>query len=239
MKYFFLFLGVAFITACNFSGDDAENQPVQRSVLDEAPVNPIGLVYWDTLEFVEYHHLGALATIELKKGNTTKALVVEDPESFPADFKRGDILSIEWKMDSLWLEDDGLQGQLRAFLISAKKIREGMASAFESQEGGEIKAEFNAHYNFSPEMVNNMRGIVEEYLASSQDAAILELRADPTNQFSFQIEEGEHGDNFYTVLGIKSSKSETPFRWLFVDTESNTVLEKDTFTGELVPIRQR
>ncbi len=241
ITYFLLILA---IYACN-TGDkkpavitgSEQNAVYYRDVFASESGDVPGNIYADTLEFVELVQQGDIGLFYVRRANQLKALAVENPVAAQFGFLRGDIVSIQWKRDSIWIEGNGSAPEVTEYLVGATKIRDGAVSGFNQKHAKPIKAEYHEQYNFTPQFVKNMRNIVEEYLAGTVDPVFRGWLTDTAANIVFSIEEGQKEGRFYNILGIRKAEEAEPVKWLFVDVDNHQVYELYAPSDSLVPAR--
>jgi hypothetical protein len=93
----------------------------------------LGKIMTDEFEFVSYNDGGDYFYIYVKKNNEEFSLIYDWERKGDYEFKRGDIINLDWKIDSIRIAGDGESLQFTERAIKARKMKDGNVSLFKSK----------------------------------------------------------------------------------------------------------
>ncbi|WP_264537570.1 hypothetical protein [Flavobacterium sp. N1736] len=85
-------------------------------------------VYNDNVEFVNFDGNGDYALFTVQKNNKLISFYTDLADV--KTFKRGDILDVAWKMDTIYEAGEGEKQEFAEWLVTAKKVKDGNVSLF-------------------------------------------------------------------------------------------------------------
>ena len=190
-------------------------------------------VYEDTVRFVNFDGNGDYALFTVQKD---KKLI-----SFYTDlanakaFKRGDLLDVSWKMDTIYEAGEGEKLEFAEWLVNAKKIKDGNVSLFRKKHSKPIKY-YSEKEDFTADFKDYLYEQVEFYLANSNNELVKSAIKDPKADLSYSIEEKDRDGRSYILLGISNDFEHHTniIQWLYLDNENRKLYEYDLPNDKLV-----
>ncbi len=253
MKLFYSVVSLVLLSSCN-SKEETKKLPPKTPSKDKIIENTAGKssntkfkstlrpnqdlelhkVYTDTVQFMEYNTDFDYFFIEVKKGNDIAGLNTNNDD---INFNRGDILEVQWKIDSIFIAGDGETLDFSEWLVNAKKIKDGNLSLFKKKYKKTIKF-YTDKENMSDWYKDLLYKNVEYYLANSKKELVkLHIQnASPEEQLSYSIEDRERDGKSYTVLGLANEFEHRTsiIQWLYFDQESKKLYEYDLANDKLI-----
>lgn len=253
MKLFYSLVSLVLLSSCN-NKEETKKLPLKTPSKGKIIKNSVGKssntkfkstlrpnqdlelykVYTDTVQFMEYNTDFDYFFIEVKKGNDIAGL---NTNSDNINFNRGDILEVQWKIDSIFIAGDGETLDFSEWLVNAKKLKDGNLSLFKKKYKKTIKF-YTDKENMSDWYKDLLYKNVEYYLANSKKELVkLHIQnASPEEQLSYSIEDREHDGKSYTVLGLASEFEHRTsiIQWLYFDQESKKLYEYDLANDKLI-----
>jgi len=192
--------------------------------------------YSDIVEFVAFDDNGDYPIFTIQKN---KKII-----SFYSDFddastlKRGDILEVKWKIDSVYIAGEGEKLDFGEWLINAKKIKEGNVSLFLKKYKKPIK--FTSEKDdYTDGFKDYLYTQVTYYLANSKNELVKNAIKNPDADLSYSIEEKDRDGRSYYLLGISNDFEHHTniLQWLYLDNENGNLYEYDLPNDKLVEFR--
>lgn len=196
-------------------------------------------VYTDIFEYIDYQDEGDDFFIIVKKDDKTYSLV--DNQVDLLDLKidriellglnRGDLLEIQWKIDSLIPAGDPSTLFLKEYVEKITKTDEGKLSVFRKTH------KKSRHYMFDPDIFNykyqtEIKNDVDYFLANTTDEGILQALNDYEEEFKINAflylneEPGESSSSCYPHAVAAIRNDYTPVIQLGIGREYDNYYEK-------------
>lgn len=190
-------------------------------------------VYNDNVEFVNFDGNGDYALFTVQKNNKLISLYTDLADA--KAFKRGDILDVAWKMDTIYEAGEGEKQEFAEWLVNAKKVKDGNVSLFRKKHPKQIKY-FTEKEDFTADFKDYIYEEVEFYLANSKNELVQIAIKDPKADLSYSIEEKDREGHSYIVLGISNDFEHHTniIQWLYLDNENRKLYEYDLPSDKLV-----
>jgi hypothetical protein len=189
--------------------------------------------YSDQVEFVNFDGNGdyALFTVQKNKKLVSFYTNLEDA----GIFKRGDVLDVNWKMDTIYEAGEGEKQDFGEWLIIAKKVKDGPVSLFRKKYTKAIKYTSEKD-ELTADFKNYLYEQVEYYLANSRNELVKLAIKSPNADLSYSIEEKEKDGRSYYVLGISNDFEHHTniIQWLYLDNETRNLYEYDLPNDKLI-----
>lgn len=190
-------------------------------------------IYKDAVEFVNFDGNGDYALFTVQKNKKIVSFYTDLANA--KQFKRGDLLDVSWKMDTIYEAGEGEKQEFAEWLVNAKKVKDGNVSLFLKKHPKPItyyaeKADLTADFK------EYLYEQVEFYLANSKNELVVTAVKDPKADLSYSIEEKEKDKRSYYVLGISNDFEHHTniIQWLYLDTENNKLYEYDLPNDKLI-----
>ncbi|MBF4515881.1 hypothetical protein IRZ71_05990 [Flavobacterium sp. ANB] len=191
-------------------------------------------IYADQVEFVNFDGNGdyALFTVQKNKKLVSFYTNLEDA----GIFKRGDILDVKWKMDTIYEAGEGEKQDFGEWLITAKKVKDGPVSLFRKKYKNPIKYYSDKENTYTADFQDYLSTEVEYYLANSKNEAVKAAIKNPETNFTYAIEEKDKGGKSYFVLAISTDvqHNSSILESLYLDNETRNLYEYDLPNDKLI-----
>ncbi|MBF4491139.1 hypothetical protein IR010_01190 [Flavobacterium sp. MR2016-29] len=193
----------------------------------------LGQPYSDTVEFVEFDNNGDFPLFSVQKNKKLVGLV-SNSEDAPK-FKRGDVLELKWKMDTLYVAGESEELNFSEWMISAKKVKDGNVSLFLKKYKKPIKYS-SAKEDYTDGFKDYLYTQVEYYLANSKQELVKTAIKNPDADLSYSIEEKDKEGHIFYVLGISNDFEHHTniIQWIYIDSNNNQLYEYDLPNDKLV-----
>ncbi|TPG45359.1 hypothetical protein [Flavobacterium pectinovorum] len=205
----------------------------QTSVLRPNEKLKIQQVYSDLVEFVNFDGNGdyALFTVQKNKELISLYTNLENAKTF----KRGDLLDVKWKMDTIYIAGEGEKQDFGEWLVDAKKVKDGNVTLFLKKYKKPIKY-YSEKEDYTADYKDFLYTQVEYYLANSKNELVKAALKSPDADLSYSIEEKDREGRSYIVLGISNDFEHHTniLQWLYLDNENNTLYEYDLPNDKLI-----
>jgi len=218
--------------ALNEAGDNVSNlnltsnvRPGEKLKLEEA--------YDDTVEFVNFDGNGDYALFTVQKNKKLISFYTDLADA--KTFKRGDLLDVAWKMDTIYEAGEGEKLEFAEWLVNAKKVKDGNVSLFRKKHSKPIKY-YSEKEDFTADFKDYLYEQVEFYLANSNNELVKSAIKDPKADLSYSIEEKDRDGRSYILLGISNDFEHHTniIQWLYLDNENRKLYEYDLPNDKLV-----
>ena len=218
--------------AVNEAGDNVSNlnltsnvRPGEKLKLEE--------VYDDTVEFINFDGNGDYALFTVQKNKKLISFYTDLADA--KTFKRGDLLDVAWKMDTIYEAGEGEKLEFAEWLVNAKKVKDGNVSLFRKKHSKPIKY-YSEKEDFTTDFKDYLYEQVEFYLANSNNELVKSAIKDPKADLSYSIEEKDRDGRSYILLGISNDFEHHTniIQWLYLDNENRKLYEYDLPNDKLV-----
>jgi len=218
--------------AVNEAGDNVSNlnltsnvRPGEKLKLEE--------VYDDTVEFINFDGNGDYALFTVQKNKKLISFYTDLADA--KTFKRGDLLGVAWKMDTIYEAGEGEKLEFAEWLVNAKKVKDGNVSLFRKKHSKPIKY-YSEKEDFTADFKDYLYEQVEFYLANSNNELVKSAIKDPKADLSYSIEEKDRDGRSYILLGISNDFEHHTniIQWLYLDNENRKLYEYDLPNDKLV-----
>ncbi|MBF4505251.1 hypothetical protein IRZ83_01135 [Flavobacterium sp. JLP] len=193
----------------------------------------LGQPYSDTVEYVEFDNNGDFPLFSVQKNKKLVGLV-SNSEDAPK-FKRGDVLELKWKMDTLYVAGESEELNFSEWMISAKKVKDGNVSLFLKKYKKPIKYS-STKEDYTDGFKDYLYTQVEYYLANSKQELVKTAIKNPDADLSYSIEEKDKEGHIFYVLGISNDFEHHTniIQWIYIDSNNNQLYEYDLPNDKLV-----
>ncbi|KUJ63041.1 hypothetical protein AR687_06520 [Flavobacteriaceae bacterium CRH] len=193
--------------------------------------------YSDQVEFVNFDGNGDYALFTVQKNKKLVSFYTNLEGS--GIFKRGDVLDVKWKMDTIYEAGDGEKQDFGEWLITAKKVKDGPVSLFRKKYKKPIKWNSEKQDTYTVDFQDYLSTEIEYYLANSKNEAVKTAIKDPEANFSYSIEEKDRGDKSYYVLAISTDfeHNSSILQTLYLDILTNKLYKYDLANDKLVEFK--
>ena len=190
-------------------------------------------VYDDTVEFINFDGNGDYALFTVQKNKKLISFYTDLADA--KTFKRGDILDVAWKMDTIYEAGEGEKLEFAEWLVNAKKVKDGNVSLFRKKHSKPIKY-YSEKEDFTADFKDYLYEQVEFYLANSNNELVKSAIKDPKADLSYSIEEKDRDGRSYILLGISNDFEHHTniIQWLYLDNENRKLYEYDLPNDKLV-----
>lgn len=190
-------------------------------------------VYQDAVEFVNFDGNGDYALFTVQKNKKLISFFTNLEQA--SEFKRGDVLEADWKMDTIYEAGDGEKLEFAEWLIKARKVKDGNASLFRKKHPKPIKY-YSEKEDYTADFKDYLYEQVEFYLANSKNELVKSAIKDPKADLSYSIEEKDRDGRSYIVLGISNDFEHHTniIQWLYLDNENRKLYEYDLPNDKLI-----
>lgn len=191
-------------------------------------------VYNDAVEFINFDGNGDYALFTVQKNKKVISLYTDLADA--KSFKRGDLLDLAWKMDTIYEAGEGEKLEFAEWLVNVKKVKDGNVSLFRKKHPKPIKY-FTEKNDFTDYFKDYLYEQVEFYLANSKNELVKTAIKDPKADLSYSIEEKEREGHSYYLLGISNDFEHHTniIQWLYLDSENRKLFEYDLPNDKLIP----
>lgn len=193
-------------------------------------------VYTDLVEYVDFDANGDFTLFTVQKDKHLVSFY-NNLES-AGSFKRGDLLEVKWKIDTIYIAGEGEKEDFGEWLVDAKKVKDGNVSLFLKKYKKPIKY-YTAKEDYTTDYKDYLYTQVEYYLANSKNELVKAALKDPNADLSYSIEEKEKEGRSYTVLGISNDGEHHTniIQWLYLDNENRNLYEYDLPNDKLIEFK--
>ncbi|RZL47699.1 MAG: hypothetical protein EOP00_11210 [Pedobacter sp.] len=246
LKINLILVFIIFFAACKNTSNEEQHEAKDTVSLVNRAVSPIPVnpkveqnaknIFTDTVTFMEYDDNGDYPLFFVEKGN--KKLTFISNIKGEIKFLRDDQLSIQWKIDSAWISGEGEKLEMREWIISAKKIKDGSVSLYRKQHHKPIKYWHANKDDYSDTFKDYLYNWVQYYLANTKNILVMaSLKAN--EDLSYSIEDSKKNGRAYTMLGLSSGADghANIMVWLYLDNETRRFYEYDLANDKLVAFR--
>ena len=190
-------------------------------------------VYDDTVEFINFDGNGDYALFTVQKNKKLISFYTDLADA--KTFKRGDLLDVAWKMDTIYEAGEGEKLEFAEWLVNAKKVKDGNVSLFRKKHLKPIKY-YSEKEDFTADFKDYLYEQVEFYLANSNNELVKSAIKDPKADLSYSIEEKDRDGRSYILLGISNDFEHHTniIQWLYLDNENRKLYEYDLPNDKLV-----
>lgn len=217
--------------------------PEQAAIPLAHPMRPGAALYTDSLyadrfEFLGYDDNGDYPLLFVRRDTTIFSLICNWKDSVAYDYNRGDIITVNWKMDSSWVAGDGDRLELVPWAVSGKKITAGKVTLFRKKYNKPLRYTYSKEDAYTAGFLDELYLLVEYYLANSRQPLIQQYQARLAEaDFVYSIENREEKGTQYVMIGISANTGEhnTVIQWLYIDPGTKQILEYDLAGDRLVP----
>jgi len=173
-----------------------ENPVVISEKIDSIFTSPIrpkekllaGKIYSDNFEYLDYNDQGDYFFFVVHKDNQHFTLLDGCTEGKVPKLNRGDILEIQWKIDSSWVAGDGDKLDMREWATNIKKTKDGELSIFRNtNKKTKLYYFIDDLDNYTDYGKNSLIDEVEYFLANATDENILQYLNDGTGEIQIYI----------------------------------------------------
>lgn len=216
-----------------------EITPIDTFVSDLRPTEKLklGQIYTDEVAYVDFDDNGDYPLFTVEKEAKLISLYANLEE--PNDFKRGDILEIKWRMDSVYIAGEGEKLDFGEWLVTAKKVKDGNVSLLRKNYKKPIKYYSEKEEAYTDGFKEYVATQVEYYLANSKKEVVEMAIKNPETNFTYSIEEKDKEGHSYYKIGISTDfeHSSTVLQWLYLDSESRNLYEYDVQNDKLIELK--
>lgn len=193
----------------------------------------IGQNYSDTVEYVEFDDNGDFPLFTVRKNKKTVSLVTNSDDA--PKFKRGDVLEIKWRVDTLYVAGESEELNFTEWLINVKKVKDGNVTLFLKKYKKPIKY-YSDKGDYTDSFKDYLYTQVEYYLANSKQDLVKAAIKSPDADLSYSIEEKEKDGHPYYVLGISNDfeHHNNIIQWIYLESDSRIIYEYDLANDKLV-----
>lgn len=190
--------------------------------------------YSDQVEFVNFDGNGDYALFTVQKNKKLVSFYTNLEDARP--FKRGDILDVNWKMDTIYEAGEGEKQDFGEWLITAKKVKDGPVSLFRKKYKNPIKYYSEKEDTYTAGFQDFLSTEVEYYLANSKNEAVKTAIKDPETNFSYAVTEKQKGEKSYYVIDISTDfqHNSTILQSIYLDSATNILYEYDLPNDKLI-----
>lgn len=187
----------------------------------------------DTIEFISYNDDFDYSQLNGKKGKEEISYI--NDQNNDRSFLRGDLIAIEYKNDSIYIAGDGETPQNAEWIVSAKKIKDGKVSKFRKEYNQPIKYHYSKEDEISSTYLDHLYKLAEYYIANSKKD-LIKISLKNKEQLGYSVEKQKKNEKDYYVLGIyvEFEHKVSPFQWLYIDPETDTIYEYDLPNDKLI-----
>ena len=195
-----------------------------------------GKIYTDNFEYIGYNDDGNyyffIVTKDREKITLLDGLIIEN-KTFPK-LNRGDMVEIQWKIDSSWVAGDGDRLEMTEWAINLKKTKDGNVSLFKKKYTKPLK--YNYESNYSTSFLDEIYKNVEYYLANSKQDLVKLTINDPNSSLIYSIEEQEKNGKKYYAVGISNEfeNHQSIIQWIYLNEDLSEIFEYDLPNDELI-----
>jgi hypothetical protein len=245
-----LFITFCFLTSCDKKSKpndlpELKSENVQGSETvkkdkinyDTSPIRPnqkleVGTQMTDRFEFINYNDDGDYFLIFVKKNNEAFSLIYDWDVNEKYKFNRGDIINIDWKMDSMRVSGDGESLHFAEWAKAATKVKNGNVSLFKKKHKKPLK--FNYQKEYSDSYLDKIYLLVEYYLANSKQELVKANLNDSNIEIEYSIEERTLDGKEYIVIGIGNNfeNHTSIMQWLYIENGEETELYEYDLANE-------
>ncbi|WP_136666652.1 hypothetical protein [Flavobacterium sp. H122] len=217
-------------TDTNNSKIVTNNDPEKYFKSDFRPNEKISLntIYENEVVFEKYNDDGDYTLMNVKNGS----FIYDWERTKENDFCRGDILSVKWRMDSIWIAGDGETLDFTETAFAVKKKKDGKVSQFRKK----YKEPLSYHHSYEDKtewFFNEIYLQVEYYIANSKNSLFNNYE---NIKIEYSIEHNIKDGKEYYMIGIydNSNNQNSIIQWLYIEPEEFTIYEYDLPNDKLI-----
>ncbi|KFF11043.1 hypothetical protein IW15_17935 [Chryseobacterium soli] len=223
------------------------NKSTKRELLSTTK-NNTDKIYEDLVTFLCINTPGDFPIVFVEKDKKILSFFVGDKFPYEADkipFKRGDLIRIRWKKDTI-IPPDGEDSYQSEVLLNAEKIKNGKLTVYKQKHPEKIEIDNQIKEDISKEDLQQIDDVALYFLATSTD-----------NDFLSSIEEAEKADesvgNLMIAISDEFIKNEpymkidynylyrgqiSTLKTIYTDKDCAKIFLLDEKTGSLLPYWQ-
>jgi len=211
------------LTDSTFTSDIRPNEKLQ-----------LGKVYTDNFEYINYNDQTDYFFFSVRKDNKEITLLDNVADKQTSILNRGDMVEIQWKIDSSWVAGDGDRLEMTEWAINVKKTKDGNVSLFKKKYTKPLK--YNYENNYSTSFLDEIYKNVEYYLANSKQDLVKLAINDPNSSLIYSIEEREKNGKKYYAVGISNEieNHQSIIQWIYMSEDLQEICEYDLPNDELI-----
>ncbi len=163
-------------SSTNKTAKNKESKKIFKSDFRPNQKTELGEIYENRVEFIDYNDDGDYSLMNVKEGS----FIYNWERTKNNDFCRGDILSVKWKMDSIWIAGDGETLDFTEIGFEVKKIEDGKVSKFRKK----YKEPLSYHHNYEERtdwFFDKIYLTVEYYIANSKMFCLIIMKTLKSN----------------------------------------------------------
>ncbi|WP_316824744.1 hypothetical protein [Pedobacter miscanthi] len=236
MKNLCTILFVLTFVACH-SDKEKKNKPITggtaKKAVERTKAAKMQLANITIAEFVGYNDDGDYFQLMARTKNETLSFINESNDD--RGLLRGDLISIVWKTDTIYIAGDGDTPQLAEKIISVKKLQDGKVSRFRKTYNKILKYHWPQEENYTKSYLDKLYMVVEYYVAGSKNQ-LLELLIKNGEEIDYSIEPQTREGREYVLIGISgiSAHHSNTIQWLYYDNGQDKLYEYDLPKDSLI-----
>jgi hypothetical protein len=221
------------------------SDPEKSDTIFTSPIRPnekleLGKIYTDHFEYMNYNDLYDYFYFVVKKNGETMTLIDACDEEKIPELNRGDIVEIQWKIDSVWIDGEPLKmNELATFV---KNTKDGNVSLFKKKYAKPLKYTYHEKDKYTDWFFDEIYKNVEYYLANSTNDLVRSHVNSRNSNLGYSIEEQERDQKMYYLIGIYNETSTSEdvenrssiIRWLYISEDLQTIYDYDLPNDELI-----
>jgi hypothetical protein len=225
MKKAVIILSAAALLSCNQATKkqaETNEQATATDTLYSSPIRPnekllIGKMYTDTVEYIDYNADYDYAYFIVQRNKEQFMLYDGCSEGTTPDMYRGDLIKIQWQMDSSWVAGNGDRMGIVEFAKKITKTKDGNVALFRKKYTKPLK--YTCTEDYSKSYLDEIYKTVEYYLANSEQELIVAHINDPATVFSYSIEEAAVNGETCIKIGISNEfeNHTSIIQWIYLD----------------------
>ena len=161
-----------------------------------------GKIYTDSFQYIGYNDDSDYWFFIVEKDGKRMILIDDCPEGTVNFLNRGDLVEIEWKIDSTWVAGDGDALYMAEWATKIRNMEEGKVSLFKKMYTQPLKYHYKEEYGFTESFLDKIYKEVEYYLAYSKQEAIIAAINNPAAVLCYSIEELNKYEELHYVIDI-------------------------------------
>lgn len=191
-------------------------------------------IYTDEFEFIDYNDDYDDFFIEVQKDNKKHSLIVNDIRPEDLNLNRGDMVRIQWKINSLRPSGDESLLLFEEFATEITKIKDSNVSLFRQKHPKPLKYYYNNDYSIS--FLDKIYKNVEYYIANSKQDLVKLAIYDPKSDLIYSIEDRTMNGKKYYAVGISNEfeNIQSIIQWIYLDEDLQKIFEYDISNNELI-----
>ncbi len=212
---------------------------IYSSVIRPGENLQLGEIYTDHFEYTGYNDDGDYFFLIVRKDGEKITLLDGLPgKTFPV-LNRGDMVDIQWKIDSVWIAGDNEVLDFTEWAVGVRKTGDGKVSLFKQKRSQPLKYYYDGELAFNDSFLHKIYQEVEYYLANSKQELVKKLVNDPTSDLAYSIEERKQGGKSYYVIGIANDfeNHSSIVQWIYLTDDLQQIFEYDLQNNELIEFK--